>query len=168
MLRAGACLLLPSPAYLSSRLSEPSSREDKDDHILCLVDRAAQTELVRNSEPNIGPRSRGGDRLTAQCGSPCSTPPLPAPTIRCVGSPVGQKRSEVTLISGLKWRELMSPGNQRNHSLQGSMSHGIHPTREGSHFIGLVAALLLALHPCSKTQQASATLASQLLFHGHL
>ena len=53
------------------------------------------------------------------------------PPHRRSGSPVGEKRSEVTLISGLKWRELMSPGNQRNHSVTGQHNPCHSPAERG-------------------------------------
>lgn len=69
-------------------------------------------ELDKRSETDFVPGSRG-DRpiVQAQALTPIRTNPCPfqhqQPAAQ--GSPVGEKRSEVTLISGLKCRELMSP-----------------------------------------------------------
>lgn len=72
------------------------------------------------------PGSRG-DKPTVCTGSPVGLPcpsQLQQPATR--GSPVGEKQREVTLISGLKCRELMSPGKQ------GSTSLTAHRTKAGT------------------------------------
>lgn len=85
----------------------------------------------------VGPRAgQSGDQpypweqvTSPQCALeaprdyPCPSQ-LQQPATR--GSPVGEKRREVTLISGLKCRELMSPGKQ------GSTSLTAHRTKAGT------------------------------------
>lgn len=88
--------LCASPACLRVQLSEPSSVVDEDGHISPTGDSAGQSppEALRLT---ASPRAE-------VTGPTCKlwTPPLLGQQPFAWGSPVGEKRREVTLISGLK------------------------------------------------------------------
>lgn len=83
-----------SPGCLRPRLSEPP--EDEDDHASAWGQRSSD-----RARQELRPTLALGAEALHSVG-PCLTPAPPSTHSAPLGSPVGEKRSEVTRISGLK------------------------------------------------------------------
>lgn len=109
-----------------------------------------------------------GDRPTVCTVGPEAQrdgPPHPSQHQQPAGqsSPVGEKRSEVTLISGLKCRELMSPGKQGDTSLTTHRQREAPPAALGpSRPVAPPPAFLLSAHAAGESCPGP-----QQLFRGH-